>query len=336
MPEDDDTFVHRSGRTGRAGRQGLNLVLYSSGEERKLLALEKDVGIKFDLVGSPSMKEVLASREEEMRNLLDVVPPGAVDNFRYLAKDLNETRGADALAAALALLAGFKTAPRRYSLLAGRPNYVTMQLDLSPKLARNVRGVHAVRRLLEQAYAEVQFSSLGKIVGLKGGSTYLLDMDEAELAKLVPRATPNEDIDSVQEIASESQRGVTLRLVKELPPLKELVETMRSDGNGNRHGGGGYGGRSSGRHGGYGGGGGYGRGRQGRNDLQPWGNDQSWGRGSGRYHGASRGYEGQARGGGGEKRGGGGQGGHGGGYGGRGGGGGWGDAKAPRVSDWGR
>ncbi|KAJ1465448.1 hypothetical protein T484DRAFT_1864718, partial [Baffinella frigidus] len=48
-PEDEDTFVHRAGRTGRAGRSGVNVVLYSGGAEGSLMRLEKSVGINFDL-----------------------------------------------------------------------------------------------------------------------------------------------------------------------------------------------------------------------------------------------------------------------------------------------
>ncbi|EKX38245.1 hypothetical protein GUITHDRAFT_158516 [Guillardia theta CCMP2712] len=49
VPEDSNTFVHRSGRTGRAGRKGVSVVFYSGGEERDLLEIEEELGIQFHL-----------------------------------------------------------------------------------------------------------------------------------------------------------------------------------------------------------------------------------------------------------------------------------------------
>lgn len=62
-PEDEDTFVHRSGRTGRAGRSGTNVVLYGgpSGEQ-ELMRLEKSVGIQFALEALPYQHPQLSVR----------------------------------------------------------------------------------------------------------------------------------------------------------------------------------------------------------------------------------------------------------------------------------
>ena len=46
FPEDEDFFIHRSGRTGRAGQKGINVVIGDEYEMRKFAALEKKLGIK--------------------------------------------------------------------------------------------------------------------------------------------------------------------------------------------------------------------------------------------------------------------------------------------------
>jgi superfamily II DNA/RNA helicase len=43
IPENEDTFVHRSGRTGRAGRSGVNVVFYRPGQENELKWIESKV-----------------------------------------------------------------------------------------------------------------------------------------------------------------------------------------------------------------------------------------------------------------------------------------------------
>ncbi|MCR4953620.1 MAG: DEAD/DEAH box helicase, partial [Treponema sp.] len=45
LPEDDDFFIHRSGRTGRAGKKGTNVVIGDEHEMRHFAALEKKLGI---------------------------------------------------------------------------------------------------------------------------------------------------------------------------------------------------------------------------------------------------------------------------------------------------
>ncbi len=45
MPEDDDFFIHRSGRTARAGKKGINVVIGDEVEMRRYAALEKKFGL---------------------------------------------------------------------------------------------------------------------------------------------------------------------------------------------------------------------------------------------------------------------------------------------------
>ena len=47
LPDDDEIYIHRSGRTGRAGKKGKSLVIISGREIRKLKDIEKKSGISF-------------------------------------------------------------------------------------------------------------------------------------------------------------------------------------------------------------------------------------------------------------------------------------------------
>ncbi|MDD5812556.1 MAG: DEAD/DEAH box helicase [Treponema sp.] len=46
LPSNEDFFVHRSGRTARAGKSGINVVIGDEYEMRKYAALEKKIGLK--------------------------------------------------------------------------------------------------------------------------------------------------------------------------------------------------------------------------------------------------------------------------------------------------
>lgn len=47
-PEDIESYIHRSGRTGRAGNSGLCVIIYTADEEYKLGRIEQVAKIKFD------------------------------------------------------------------------------------------------------------------------------------------------------------------------------------------------------------------------------------------------------------------------------------------------
>jgi ATP-dependent RNA helicase DeaD len=62
LPDDPEVYVHRSGRTGRAGKSGICLSILHSRENRRLREIEKMVGKKFELKKVPSMDEIVRGR----------------------------------------------------------------------------------------------------------------------------------------------------------------------------------------------------------------------------------------------------------------------------------
>lgn len=47
LPNSSEMFVHRSGRTGRAGKKGKAIVIYSDHQYREVKAVEREVGCRF-------------------------------------------------------------------------------------------------------------------------------------------------------------------------------------------------------------------------------------------------------------------------------------------------
>lgn len=47
LPNSSEIFVHRSGRTGRAGKKGNAILIYSSNQHRDVKGIERDVGCRF-------------------------------------------------------------------------------------------------------------------------------------------------------------------------------------------------------------------------------------------------------------------------------------------------
>jgi len=58
LPDEIETYTHRSGRTGRAGKTGTSLVIVTKSEMRKIKQLEKILGKKFEQKTIPDGKEI--------------------------------------------------------------------------------------------------------------------------------------------------------------------------------------------------------------------------------------------------------------------------------------
>jgi ATP-dependent RNA helicase DeaD len=64
IPHDCETYTHRIGRTGRAGRKG-TAILFATGKETRLLkAIERSTGSTLQPIQAPSLTEINAKRDE--------------------------------------------------------------------------------------------------------------------------------------------------------------------------------------------------------------------------------------------------------------------------------
>jgi len=70
LPDDPEVYVHRSGRTGRAGNKGISITIVHGREGRKLNVIERMVGKKFIRKQIPTGKEIC---ETQMMHLVDRV-----------------------------------------------------------------------------------------------------------------------------------------------------------------------------------------------------------------------------------------------------------------------
>ncbi len=62
LPHDTETYVHRIGRTGRAGREGLALSFVGPSERRKLRYMEQQLGIRMEEVRVPTDHDIAQAR----------------------------------------------------------------------------------------------------------------------------------------------------------------------------------------------------------------------------------------------------------------------------------
>lgn len=68
LPDDNDIYNHRSGRTGRAGKTGISIAIIHSRERNKLKQIEKQIGKEFERREVPKAEEII---EKQLFNLAD-------------------------------------------------------------------------------------------------------------------------------------------------------------------------------------------------------------------------------------------------------------------------
>ena len=89
-PRDVDTYVHRSGRTGRAGNKGVSVLLFNGGQSRDIVRIERELshGFKFELAGPPSIEAALNAAAKTSAIACRGVPDATAKDFKDSAKVL--------------------------------------------------------------------------------------------------------------------------------------------------------------------------------------------------------------------------------------------------------
>lgn len=103
LPNDSETLLHRSGRTGRAGRKGVCVLLAPYTRRRKVEMLIHNARIKVEWSSPPSADEI---RALDQRRLLEdpILTEGQTEEDLVLGRALLAGRSADEIAAALVRL----------------------------------------------------------------------------------------------------------------------------------------------------------------------------------------------------------------------------------------
>jgi len=273
-PRDVDTYVHRSGRTGRAETSGVSVLMFGPNQQRDIVRIERDLGhgFQFELAGPPSTTSVLKAAAKTSAVASLEIPDETADHFKESAAALLENDDPEnVVARCLAAISKRTAKAQSRSLLTGEAGIVTLEM-------RNNRGrpvsagdvmftVGKLARMSQREGDNVTFDSdVGKIKANHETGICIFDMGVDDAKKLVEFSKTVE------------AGGADIKILDELE-----IERGRDFGRG-----------GGGRGGGRGGRGGYGRGRgRGGGGRGGYNRNSSNGRGDGR--GGGRGYRRESR-----------------------------------------
>lgn len=97
LPDEVESYTHRSGRTARAGKKGVSIAIVSNKDQNKVFQIEKKIKIKFDEGKLPSGKEIceqqLVGYVEKIKNvkinedeIADLIP-SIINSFEEYSKE---------------------------------------------------------------------------------------------------------------------------------------------------------------------------------------------------------------------------------------------------------
>ncbi len=102
LPQDPESYLHRIGRTGRAGKEGTAITFISPEEHRKLMFIKNFTQTEIRKERIPLIKDVINFKKEkiasELRSMIEV---GVAHNYVSLAKEMIKNHNPEDVVAAL-------------------------------------------------------------------------------------------------------------------------------------------------------------------------------------------------------------------------------------------
>ena len=133
-PKEIDTYIHRAGRTARAGRSGTCITLYTRYTECLLERIEQKAKIKVKRIGAPQKKDIIEASIRDTNQCLMSIDDSMIKLFSEDAKKLIEQFGGEnAVARLLAYVSGHTEKMKSRSLLCGAEGYITYGIKFTSK-----------------------------------------------------------------------------------------------------------------------------------------------------------------------------------------------------------
>lgn len=104
LPQNSEIYIHRIGRTGRAGRHGVAVSFVTPGERRKLKFIEKDIGNEIPQKKLPEISEIIENKKQKFaENIALLLETNDAADYLNFAEELCTlgSHPAEALAAVL-------------------------------------------------------------------------------------------------------------------------------------------------------------------------------------------------------------------------------------------
>jgi len=232
-PKEVDIYIHRAGRTARAGKTGTCITLYTKRTEDLIARIEREAKINLKKIGAPQTIDLINSSIRDITHSIIDIDESSINLFKNESNNLISTYGAEeALARLLAYVSGHTEKMKARSLICGAEGFITYRIN---SLGSAFRASSYIWSILRRVVSQ---DLLNRIKGMR-----CLQSMEGAIFDF-----PEENKDEFEKaVYSDKSYGTNYEMVV-CDVLPELVEVGLNNGYGG--GNNGYGGGSNG----YGGG----------------------------------------------------------------------------------
>lgn len=191
IPQNPDSYIHRIGRTGRAGKSGIAITLVTPREYKHLRLIEKTASTIIDRKKLPSAADVIRAREKNIvREISGIIKENKHIGYIPAIKELSDNYGfSDIAAAALYNAYGeIKKPVEEHEESTG-----TVRLFMTVGRKDNIKAADIIKSITSEAH--IPFHKIGKI-----------DVFDKFTFVEVPKEFSDQTIRSVNDIMMKGRR----------------------------------------------------------------------------------------------------------------------------------
>jgi len=104
LPEDHESYVHRVGRTGRAGKDGVSITFIGKSETRLIQMIQRKFNITIDQQEVPSRDQIIKGRVERASQYLETINNNTLEPHATIKTMLSEYSEADVRSALMRIM----------------------------------------------------------------------------------------------------------------------------------------------------------------------------------------------------------------------------------------
>lgn len=109
LPQDPESYVHRIGRTGRAGKKGIAITLITPSEYRKLVSIQKMSNMTITKQKVPNVADVVESKKQRIKSsILEIIAGGKFEDLGVIADEILKETSDPRIAISALLKLAFK------------------------------------------------------------------------------------------------------------------------------------------------------------------------------------------------------------------------------------
>ncbi|CXI59796.1 ATP-dependent helicase, putative [Plasmodium berghei] len=213
-------YIHRSGRTGRANKKGMSIVLFSNEDKNDVIKIEKNCGIKFTTESLPNNEQVFHSVSKITLKKIENVNTEVLPFFHKSANELIEKSNLlninqiDLISRCLAIISKKEYIKKR-SLISGLSDTITLTFLNKKRKWKNIYdAIYWINKISNELNINVFNKILQIKINNKDQEFSYFDLNQKLAESLV------QNFNNMAKI--ENKQTFDLSIAQTIPPQSEL------------------------------------------------------------------------------------------------------------------